>query len=123
MNINVIERVTTTTDLASLFDDNPPRAEIPQHIKQDDNRPLFDFTLGHNDGIRLPSGASTGYRFELFLKELTGTGASLSSIEFDICRYLTGQSPLISNPERCRSAIHRTVDRAEREALAAGTDF
>jgi NTE family protein len=78
-----MEKVITETDLDSLFDDRPPRSEIPQQIKKDNYRPLFDFTLGYNDGVQLPSGASAGYKFELFLKDLIGTGASISSLDFD----------------------------------------
>lgn len=78
-----IQQVISETDLSALFDDSPPRDEITQHIKRDDYRPLFDFTLGYNDGIRLPSGASAGYKFELFLKGLIGSGASVSDMDFD----------------------------------------
>jgi len=79
-----MEQVITNTDIESLFDDKPPRQEIPQTIKQDDYKPLFDFTLGFNKGqIQLPSGASAGYKFELFLKDMIGTGASVANMNFD----------------------------------------
>jgi len=79
-----LQKAITENDIASLFDDEPPRSEIPQHLKNDDYRPLFNFTLGYNDeGIQLPSGASAGYKFELFLKEIIGTGASKSNLNFD----------------------------------------
>jgi NTE family protein len=78
-----MEKVITETDLESLFDDQPPRSEVSQQIKNDSYKPLFDFTLGYNDGVQLPSGASAGYKFELFLKELIGTGASISNLNFD----------------------------------------
>ncbi len=78
-----MEQVITTTDIESLFNDEPPRSQIPQQIKKDNYRPLFDFTLGYNDGVQLPSGASAGYKFELFLKEMTGIGAAVSNLDFD----------------------------------------
>lgn len=72
------------TDLGALFDDLPPRAEIPERVKRDSYRPLFDFSLGYNRGeIQLPTGASAGYKFELFLKDLVGPGASTAGIDFD----------------------------------------
>jgi NTE family protein len=59
------------TDINTLFDDDPPRSRIAQTIKRDDFMPLFDFSLGFNSWkIQMPSGASAGYKFELFLKEL-----------------------------------------------------
>lgn len=79
-----IQEAVIETDLVSFFDDEPPRSEIAQQIKRDDYRPLFEFTLGYNDNeIQLPFGASAGYKFELFLKELIGSGASISSLNFD----------------------------------------
>lgn len=71
-------------DIALLFDDLPPRAEIPQRLKRDDYRPLFNFSLGYNDGqVQLPAGASAGYKFELFLRRLIGLGAATGGLDFD----------------------------------------
>ena len=70
------------TDIESLFDDQPPRADISYRIKQDDSRPLFDFALGVNDDVNLPAGASAGYKFELFLKEVIGLESSVE-MDFD----------------------------------------
>jgi NTE family protein len=78
-----IEHRIEQTDIEALFDDQPPRPEITERIKQDSNRPLFDLTLGVNDGINLPTGASAGYKFELFLKELIGLNASVVDMDFD----------------------------------------
>jgi NTE family protein len=79
-----MEKTITEADLESLFVDTPPRPEIAQQIKQYDYKPLFDFTLGFNEGqIKLPAGASAGYKFELFLKEMIGSGASVSDLNFD----------------------------------------
>ncbi len=79
-----MEKMITEADIESLFVDTPPRPEIAQQIKQYDYKPLFNFTLGFNEGqIKLPTGASAGYKFELFLKELLGTGATVSELKFD----------------------------------------
>ena len=78
-----MERRISQVDLAQLFDDSPPRQETPYNLKQDENKPLFDFTLGVNHGIQLPPGVSAGYKFELFLKELIGLGSSVSDMDFD----------------------------------------
>ena len=72
------------TDVVALFDDEPPRANVAQRVKRDDHRPLFGFTLGLDaSGLRLPAGASAGYKFELFIKELVGPGASRARLAFD----------------------------------------
>ncbi len=72
------------TDILSLFDDPPQRSEIPQKLKREDYKPLFEFTLGYNNGhVQLPLGTAAGYKFELFLKQLVGAGASLAGIDFD----------------------------------------
>lgn len=78
-----MQSVITATDINALFDDDPARKEIAQTIKNNDYLPLFDFTLGYRDGIKLPSGASAGYKFELFLNELIGPGTSVSDQDFD----------------------------------------
>ncbi|TXS89876.1 BamA/TamA family outer membrane protein [Parahaliea maris] len=71
-------------EIAELFDDNPPRPERDHSQRRDDYRPLFGFSLGVNEsGVQLPAGASSGYKFELFLKELLGTGLALAQQDFD----------------------------------------
>jgi len=76
--------IVESTDIGDLFVDAPPRSQIPQRLKRDDYKPLFEITLGFNDGrVQLPQGASAGYKFELFLRELVGPGASVSDLRFD----------------------------------------
>jgi len=76
--------VLVTTDIEALFDDDPPRSQIPQRVKRDDYKPLFDMTLGFNDGtIQLPQGASAGYKMEFFLKQLVGPGYAATDLNFD----------------------------------------
>jgi len=79
-----LERTIYATDINALFDDNPPRSEITQLIKRDEYIPLFELSMGFNNfKIQLPSGASAGYKFELFLKELIGLNASILNTNFD----------------------------------------
>ena len=79
-----MQKIITETEVGALFDDNPPRTDIAQNIKNDDFKPLYDFSLGLNNGkLQLPFGTSAGYKFELFLKELIGIRASLSNTKFD----------------------------------------
>ncbi len=79
-----MREVLETTDINALFVDQPPRSQIPQRVKRDDYRPLFDITLGFNGGkVQLPYGASAGYKVELFLRELVGPGASVAYTHFD----------------------------------------
>jgi NTE family protein len=81
---NAMEQAIVKNDLGALFDDLPPRSEIAYRIKRDDHKPLFNFTLGYNNGeVQLPTGASAGYKFELFLKEVIGLGASAAGLNFD----------------------------------------
>ncbi len=79
-----MREILAKTDIDALFLDEPPRGQIPQRIKREHYKPLFDFTLGFNQGrVQLPAGASAGYKFELFLRELVGPGASVSGLDFD----------------------------------------
>ena len=76
--------VLSQSSIGELFDDLPPRSEIPLRIKRDSYRPLFDFTVGYYNGeLLLPTGASAGYKFEFFLKDLIGQGSSIADLNFD----------------------------------------
>jgi len=80
----LMETRILNTDIGALFDDLPSRNNIPQKIKRDDYKPLFNISLGLNDfNIQMPSAASAGYKFELFLKELIGKEISQSDLKFD----------------------------------------
>ena len=80
----IMREAMEKNDIGALFDDLPPRSEIPQQIRRDDYLPLFEFALGFNNWvIQLPAGASAGYKAELFLKELIGPGASVAHLDFD----------------------------------------
>lgn len=79
-----IENIIAKNDLESLFNDLPPRADRPYKIKEYDYYPLFDISVGVNsNGIQLPPGASAGYKFELFIKEIIGLDSSVTNLNFD----------------------------------------
>ncbi len=79
-----MREVLDKSDIGALFYDLPPRKHIPQRVKRDDYKPLFEITLGYNRGkVQLPAGVSAGYKFELFLKDLIGPGASVDGLDFD----------------------------------------
>ena len=79
-----MRRYLAEIDIAGLFNDEPERSEIPFRIKRDDHDAYFDFALGiDSEGIRLPAGVSSGYRFELFLNDIIGTEALLADLDFD----------------------------------------
>lgn len=79
-----MREVLARTDVPALFDDLPPRPARAQQSRRDDYRPLFDFALGFDEeGISLPSGASAGYKFELFIKGMIGLEAARSDAVFD----------------------------------------
>lgn len=84
ISVDRMQHIISVTDVNQLFDDNPPRPNITQHIRRNDYLPLFDISVGYTGNeFRLPSGASAGYKFELFLKELIGTTASIANVQFD----------------------------------------
>ncbi|MFV1983045.1 MAG: patatin-like phospholipase family protein [Thiohalomonadales bacterium] len=79
-----MEKALIEQNIEDLFDDAPPRTKTTYFTKEYDYRPLFHFTFGFNNGaIQIPPGASAGYKFELFLKELIGTGNAISNLNFD----------------------------------------
>lgn len=79
-----MEQVLKQHRIADLFDDQPPREDIPQHLRRYDYQSLFDLTLGLNQWqLGIPVGVSSGYKFELFLKEMMGTGSASGVLDFN----------------------------------------
>ncbi|MBR9909745.1 MAG: BamA/TamA family outer membrane protein [Gammaproteobacteria bacterium] len=79
-----METVLAETDISRLFDDRPPREQRPQLLKKDDYRPLFDFAVGYKKRkVEMPSGAASGYKFELFIKQAIGIGQAQVKLDFD----------------------------------------
>ncbi|NEV61799.1 patatin-like phospholipase family protein [Thiorhodococcus minor] len=66
-----LERRVTEVDWDVLFNDNPPRKGWPAHRKEASANPTWDFSLGVRDGgVRLPKGAISGQKVQLFFNDL-----------------------------------------------------
>lgn len=66
-----IEAVLGSVDWRDVFDDDPPRVDLPMRRKQEDLRYLLDFKLGLRDGrILLPRGVVQGQKLNLLLRRL-----------------------------------------------------
>lgn len=106
-----IGAAVAATDIAALFDDDPPRTDITQHLKRDDYLPLFDMSFGLNHGqIQLPAGASAGYKIELFLRRLLGLPAARAGLDFD--RLPTPYRAVATDLENGRSRVFADGDLA-----------
>jgi NTE family protein len=66
-----IEDIMETVDWSDVFEDDPPRVELPMRRKEDQLRHLLGFQLGFREGrIALPKGAIQGQKFMLMLRRL-----------------------------------------------------
>ena len=71
-------------DWVSIFNDDPPRQQIPWHGKKDDYTNLFGLEFGFRDGkILLPYGTTAGYKFEFLLTDMVGLAAGRERRSFD----------------------------------------
>lgn len=71
-------------DWSDIFEDDPARTEIPYKQKGDDFRPYFGMELGWRSGALLaPSGTTSGYKFEFFIRELIGPALGSHNLDFD----------------------------------------
>lgn len=71
-------------DWNDLFDDDPPRTEKPFRAKRDDFENLFRLELGvRGTSLRLPPGATAGYKFEFLLRELVERAGNHADQDFD----------------------------------------
>lgn len=58
-------------DWKNLFDDNPPRVDLPMRRKNDDFRYLLNFEIGFHDGrVVMPTGLIQGQKLQLLLRRL-----------------------------------------------------
>jgi len=84
MNSTEIATILDEHSLVEFFNERPPRQSIQQSLRAYSYRSLFGFALNTQYGIPTPStGISSGYRFELFMKELIGTGYAVVDLDFD----------------------------------------
>lgn len=66
-----LERRVTQVDWDVLFNDDPPRKQWPARRKEASANPTWDFSLGVRDGgVRLPKGAISGQKVQLFFNDL-----------------------------------------------------
>ncbi len=67
-----------------LFVDDPGRLERPFRRRKDDFTSLWDLELGYRDGaIQLPAGTTSGYKFELFLRDMITMSGGVANADFD----------------------------------------
>lgn len=79
-----IAAILEQNSLVEFFNERPPRQAIQQSLRAYSYRSLFGFSLETEYGLPAPStGISSGYRFELFIKELIGTGYAVVDLDFD----------------------------------------
>ncbi|WP_158269374.1 patatin-like phospholipase family protein [Saccharospirillum sp. MSK14-1] len=84
MNSAEISAILDEHSLVEFFNERPPRQSIQQSLRAYSYRSLFGFSLDTQYGIPAPStGIASGYRFELFMKELIGTGYAVVDLDFD----------------------------------------
>lgn len=66
-----LERRVTQVDWGDLFNDDPPRKDWPARRKEASANPTWNFTIGVSDGgFRLPKGAISGQKVQLFFSDL-----------------------------------------------------
>src|SRR6266850_585319 len=77
-----IAREMEQVDWVSLFDDRPPRPDLPYRRKQDDSSALIDLELGLRSGrILLPRGLITGQKIGFLFKSLTARAAFIDDFD------------------------------------------
>lgn len=66
-----MRKVLGGLDWKALFDDNPPRPDLPMRRKNDDFRYLLNFEIGFHDGqVVMPTGLIQGQKLQLLLRRL-----------------------------------------------------
>ncbi len=82
MSPDEIARVVERVDWASLFDDRPPRPDLPYRRKQDESSAFIDFELGLRSGrILLPRGLIAGQKIGFLFKSLTTRAAFIDDFD------------------------------------------
>lgn len=79
-----MERRVSRLEWDDLLVDDPGRLERPMRRRKDDFLSLWDIELGYRDGeVQLPAGTTSGYKFELFLRDLITISGGVSIANFD----------------------------------------
>src|SRR5437867_1525382 len=82
MSPDEIEREMERVDWATLFDDRPPRPDLPYRRKQDESSAFIDFELGLRSGkILLPRGLIGGQKLRVLFKSLTTRAAFIDDFD------------------------------------------
>src|SRR6266850_3678945 len=82
MSPDEIAREMERVHWAALFDDRPPRPDLPYRRKQDDSSAFIDFELGLRSGrILLPRGLIAGQKLEFLFKSLTARAAFIDDFD------------------------------------------
>src|SRR6267142_5246344 len=82
MSPDQIAQEMTRVDWVALFDDRPPRPDLPYRRKQDDSSAFIDLELGLRSGrILLPRGLITGQKIGFLFKSLTARAAFIDDFD------------------------------------------
>ncbi|MCU0973546.1 MAG: patatin-like phospholipase family protein, partial [Burkholderiales bacterium] len=81
---NEMEKRIAKLEWDDLLVDDPGRLERPIRRRKDDFTSLWDIELGYRDGeVQLPAGTTSGYKFELFLRDLITISGGVAIANFD----------------------------------------
>ena len=79
-----MEKRVSTLAWDDLFIDDPGRLDRPFRRRKDDFTSLWGFEVGYRDGeIQLPTGTTSGYKFELFLRDMITISGGVANADFD----------------------------------------
>ena len=79
-----MEKRVAKLEWDDLLIDDPGRLERPISRRKDDFTSLWDIELGYRDGaVQLPAGTTSGYKFELFLRDLITISGGVAIANFD----------------------------------------
>ncbi|MBL8529039.1 MAG: patatin-like phospholipase family protein, partial [Burkholderiales bacterium] len=79
-----MERRVSKLEWDDLLIDDPGRLDRPMRRRKDDFTSLWDIELGYRDGeVQLPAGTTSGYKFELFLRDLITISGGVAIANFD----------------------------------------
>jgi NTE family protein len=82
MSPDEIERQMEWVDWVRLFDDRPPRPDLPYRRKQDESSDFIDLELGLKSGrIMLPRGLIAGQKIGFLFKSLTARAAFIDDFD------------------------------------------
>jgi NTE family protein len=74
VSLDEMEAVLGAIDWDEVFTDDPKRTDKPYRQRRDDFTSLWKLELGIKRGsVKLPYGATAGYKFELLLREMLGS--------------------------------------------------